>query len=371
MSSITRLRRALLGLGATLTLAVGSLGFAASAGAASASIKPIPKAPQQNTISQYNPNKGHASAEAIRPDIAWTVSLAPSGQTLWPEQYATLTATANQNVGPTPYYIDIFDQTSGTYIAVCGTGTTCTASVTQPTAATHMYVARITTYPYIAPVTTLATSNTAYIQWRGITISLQANPTTVGIGGTTTLTSITSADIGPSPFYAEIFDLTTGTRIGVCGAGTVCTATTSQAVATTHKFAAYVSNYGTTNPPTGIQATSNNAFVTWSNAGYRVMSISALRVSYGHDTITATSNINVGPTPYYIEIFNLDTGARIGICGTGTSCTSSVVSLNTGANHFTAFISSADTALPPANTQASGQILTDYFFPITTPAAKK
>jgi hypothetical protein len=294
---------------------------------------------------------------------SWAVNLSASSTFLWPTQYSTLTATANVNVGPTPYYISIYDETSGTYVVICGTGTTCSSSVTQPYATTHFYVAYISYYPSGHPPAGLqATSSTVGVTWRSVGITLAASPTTLPVGGTTTLTSTTSSDIGPSPFYAEIYDATAGVRIGVCGFGTSCSATTSQSSATTHSFIAYVSNYSTAYPPTGVQATSNVSYVTWSNAGY-VVSLSASSAGYGYDTVTAMTNVNVGPTPYYIEIFNQMTGTRVGVCGFGTSC-SATVALSFGENRFVAFVSSFGTTLPPGNIQASSNIVRDYFFPI-------
>jgi len=83
----------------------------------------------------------------LTPLTTWTVNLTASPNWLWPTQSSSLVATASQDVGPTPYYISIYDTSSGTYVAICGTGTTCTASVTQPTPATHYYVALVSLYP--------------------------------------------------------------------------------------------------------------------------------------------------------------------------------------------------------------------------------
>jgi hypothetical protein len=110
-----------------------------------------------------------------------------------------------------------------------------------------------------------------------------------------------------------------------------------------------------------VQAISNLSYVTWSNARY-LISLTASRTSYGQDTVTAMTNVNVGPTPYYIEIFSQTTGSRVAVCGSGTSCSANV-SLNFGKNEFVAFVSSYDTLLPPANIQASSNVVIDYFFP--------
>jgi hypothetical protein len=53
-----------------------------------------------------------------------------------------LTATANKNVGPTPYGISIIDVTTGAELVHVGTGTTGSATVSNA-ASTHRYVAMV------------------------------------------------------------------------------------------------------------------------------------------------------------------------------------------------------------------------------------
>lgn len=239
-------------------------------------------------------------------------------------------------------------------------------SVTHSTSTTHTYRAYVSTYPYVnPPANQRAVSSNVTVTWRGVTVALTASPTTTYINGTSTLTATASANVGPSPFYIQIFDATTGTRLSTCGFSATCYAYPSQAVATTHKFVAYVSSYSTTMPPANIQATSGPRFVTWSNTGYRV----SLAISSGIGstrTVTATSNVNVGPTPHYIQIFNLRTGARIAICGSGTACSTSA-SMSFGQTEFVAFVSAASTTIPPLNAQASSNVVAGWYLPIVLP----
>jgi hypothetical protein len=53
----------------------------------------------------------------------------------------TITATSNVDVGPTPYYITIFQ--SGVIVSTCGSGITCTYTANSATAATRSFYARI------------------------------------------------------------------------------------------------------------------------------------------------------------------------------------------------------------------------------------
>ena len=55
----------------------------------------------------------------------------------------TLTATANTDVGPTPYYITIYDETTGAELAVCGTGITCSATVSESSTGSQQFEAFI------------------------------------------------------------------------------------------------------------------------------------------------------------------------------------------------------------------------------------
>lgn len=368
-SSRTSVRVLVVRLLAIGTLLASSFGLgltsvaSADSAAPAAPLKPQVAVPPTAHNAIARPDAAKALHNAITPAIAWSAGLSASSTSLWPTQYTTLTATANQDVGPTPYYLSIYDQTAHSYVAICGFGTTCATSVTQATATTHSYQAYVSYYPTANPPSGVqATSGVVSVTWRGISVSVSASPTTLAVGSTTTVTATTSADVGPTPFYTELYDATTSTRIGVCGGGTSCSTTASQSVATTHRYVAYVSSYSTAFPPAGIQATSASSYVTWSYANYRV-SLTASRTSYGHDTVTATTNVNVGPTPYYIEIFSETTGARVAVCGTGTSCSANVA-LNFGNNNFVAFVSSYDSALPPANVQASSNVVTDWFFPI-------
>jgi hypothetical protein len=328
--------------------------------AATQSGKPVPVRPPSSRgagIGASIPAKPHGLRGNSLPST-WTVSLTASPNLLWPTQYSTLTATASADVGPTPYYLRIYDQTAGAYVVTCATGTTCSTSVTQPTPTTHYYVAVVsyasTGYP---PSGEQAVSGEAGVVWHGVSLTLAASQATVPVGAASTLTATTSQDIGPSPFWTEIFDVTTGTRIAVCGYGTVCSATVSQAAATTHSYIAYLSADSTAYPPPGIQETSLLSFVTWSNLGWRV-SLSAPAGTFGSETVTATANGDVGPTPYYIEIFN-ETGTRLAACGSGSTCSVTFTPSYAGSN-LVAFISGASTVLPPSSIVASSNVVTSY-----------
>ena len=71
-------------------------------------------------------------------------------------------------------------------------------------------------------------------------------------------------------------------------------------------------------------------------------------------TITASANIDVGPTPYYIEIYDNNSGQLLAYCGFGSSCSAAVRSDSSYQPTWpVAFIASYSPTLTPANVQSS------------------
>jgi hypothetical protein len=97
----------------------------------------------------------------------FSVNLASSTSSVWIGQDATLTATTNADVGPTPYYVSIYDTTAHTEVAICGTGTMCIATVAQRSIGTHSYQAYVGDYPAptSAPGFILTSSATVSVTW--------------------------------------------------------------------------------------------------------------------------------------------------------------------------------------------------------------
>ncbi len=88
---------------------------------------------------------GAAQAATAQPwaGNGFTVSLAASSTDPYVGTAVTLTATANADVGPTPYYITIYDETTGAELAVCGSGTTCSATVSESSTGSQRFEAFI------------------------------------------------------------------------------------------------------------------------------------------------------------------------------------------------------------------------------------
>ncbi|WP_224361722.1 hypothetical protein [Hyalangium versicolor] len=286
---------------------------------------------------------------------AWSVGLnktSPAGVP-WLTQNVTLTATANQDVSSTPYYIRIRDAWGGPIIANCGTGTTCSANVVSTWYHVHQYQASIEDY---SGNTIMATA-VYYVDWDYVFTDLSVASSTVGLGASTTVSASVTRDLATGPLYLDIYDVTAGTRIKSCGTGYTCTATVSQAAAGTHTYKAFLtsSNDGSVYPPANNFGETAVRYVTWTGTGYTI-SLSAPETSCENCfvTVTATTNINVGPTAYYITLFNMN-GTWLKTCGTGTSC--SVQFQPNGTEELVAFISSNNSTLLPTNIQATSNVV--------------
>jgi hypothetical protein len=80
--------------------------------------------------------------------------------------------------------------------------------------------------------------------------------------------------------------------------------------------------------------------------------------------LTAWSLYDVGPTPYYISVFDVATGERLGVCGFGTECTTSPFgALTLGGNCFTyiAYIGGPAATMPPAPVLRTSAVLQHCF----------
>ncbi len=120
-------------------------------------------------------------------------------------QYVTLTATANQDVWPTPYGMSIYDITTGTVTAHTGgnpagnANTTLSITVTQSAATTQQYVARIDN---AAGTAIASVSDPVTVTWRAGTSGggttpppIQENP---GFPVTNEATALSSLTVAPA-----------------------------------------------------------------------------------------------------------------------------------------------------------------------------
>ncbi len=344
------------------TVAAVAVTLLAVGASPAAAAKPVP-VPATGSGGVTVPKPAHAGT-VVRPLVPFTVTLAVSPGTQWPTLNTTLSATANQDVGPTPYWISIFDTSTGSpgaRVALCGSGTTCVATVTSPVPASRIYTAYVSLST--APPTGIqAQSASQWADWRGVTLSLTANPSTMPLGSPTTLTVTDGGvDVGPSPFFLNIWDADTHILVISCGFGTSCSwnVTTNGS----HEYVATLATDSVVYPGANVQAYSNPVFTTWTATTWRI-SLSFTYANGGASaTITALANQNVQPTIYWIEIFDAQSRTRVQFCGAGTGC-SVTVALHAGSNQFVAFVSANDAHLRPATTQATSNSVFPYYYVI-------
>jgi protein tyrosine phosphatase (PTP) superfamily phosphohydrolase (DUF442 family) len=326
-------------------------------------VKPTLVRPPDQVPSQAPGQAGDANALPAKKTAVVTESVLPPSLTgvtasppsPWAMGSTTLTATTNIDVGPTPYYIRIWDGEAGAYIATCGAGTTCSGSVTRPAIQMSWFDAVV-----VDSQGNQADSLLFPVSWHGSGVKLGQSATTLAPGGSATLTTTTDYNIGSSPFYVEIFDMTSGTLLNYCGFGTTCSATVSQTAATTHTYRACFSSFGATYPPPNLLECTENHFVTWSSSGVTV-SLTAPATTYSTVTVTAVSSINVGPTPYYLQIYNIE-GTRIAWCSTGTTCSTTFTPTQSG-SHLVAFVAQSNPTPPPPLAQAESPIIQTVLLP--------
>ncbi|MDQ1446673.1 MAG: hypothetical protein QOI20_3137 [Acidimicrobiaceae bacterium] len=95
------------------------------------------------------PVQGGCTDSRVAP-VPWSLVLVADPPVASPGGTVTLTAVANQDVGPTPYAIELFDQT-GLLLGSCSTGTSCSATVTSATQASRAYTAYVASPSATAP----------------------------------------------------------------------------------------------------------------------------------------------------------------------------------------------------------------------------
>ena len=272
--------------------------------------------PQTDTFVAYIDNSaGQDVATSNTQTVTWnanapppsnpTVSLSAYPRSLTVGNATTLTATpSNVPAGDSVQIVgtDGFNQT--------GSSSTFTTTDTQYSPTTVTYTAYIVN----SGGQDVATSNTQTVTWNANapppsawSVSLSANPTPLPTGSATTLTAIANQNVGPTPYFINIVDMTTRTLLTSCGAGTSCTTTLTENQATTQTFQADVSSDGVF-PSGSTQANSPQTSVTWTAAAPTLTLAQTQTVPVGTAvTLTGTS------TEVWDQMGGL--GAIVGVAG--------------------------------------------------------
>jgi hypothetical protein len=297
--------------------------------------------------------------------VTWlSINLSASAHYVAAGRSVSLTASVNTDVGPTPWWIEIFNE-SGQNLAICASGSSCSTSVSYGGPSSQSYIAYVSGYG-----TSLPPPN-VQVSWGGVavtwlTLSLSASTLYTGPGSYTTLTASASLDVGPTPYWLEIFDASSGANVAICASGFSCSVSLTHSSGTVRNFVAYVSGYGQSNPPPSVVDTSNTVAVTWFS-----ISLSSSRHSYVWSNpaqLTATTNADVGPSPYYIEIFDQTIGLNVAICGRGSSCSGPLSESRATTDNFVAYVSLYGGSAPPPSVQVTSNVVsvTWYYWGVDT-----
>jgi hypothetical protein len=260
-----------------------------------------------------------------------SVSLSAEQTTVKVSETIHLTATAASNVGPTPYSIRIFDADTHSEIARCGSGTECTASIPIEWAENEHPTAR----HYYAEVSggseglyTRSGEVTVNVEHYVFTVLLTATPSTVTIPESYTLKATSSGNVGPTPYSIRIIENGTNHEVATCGSGTECSTTITSSWEENgethlHSYHAVVASSGYT---AGTSGTTSIAVLPFFFTVSLTLTYDHSEEREGHtiewDKAVATTDRNVGPTPYWIAIRK--EGSLVTRCGSGTECTATV-----------------------------------------------
>jgi hypothetical protein len=183
--------------------------------------------------------------------------------------------------------------------------------------------------------------------------------TDVGVGSTVTVTSTTAFDVGPTAYWTQIYDLTTGARVADCGSGTTCTATVNQSTPHFGRYEAWLGGQGASPPPPSSQGATGEMDVAWNAIDVSLSAGNPITLSSTTYAVnlTAVAAQDVGPTPHFIEIFNVTTGAEVAACATGTTCANQTVLSSNGPEYtFQAFVTPLSNTVPTSFQGASAYV---------------
>jgi uncharacterized membrane protein YoaK (UPF0700 family) len=261
------------------------------------------------------------------PNDAWTVTLAADATAVVPTIPVTLTATANQDVGTTPDYY-IFILYGATVVAGCGSGTTCTTTVTSATPTSRAYTAVIDT---ISHSSLQATSNTVTVVWMTTIEGTVKNASAAGVPG---------IPVWACPTAGSSCQKSTSVNGGFYGVVVAPNQTYDLEFldqSGTYWYAFHPAVQVIASPVTGIDVTLA-LIPPWTVT----LAASATPVLPGTPaTLTAQTNQSPWLSPFYIDILD-GNGSVLASCNSGTSCVTTVASATATSRSYTAVIARND-----------------------------
>ncbi len=263
----------------------------------------------------------------------YDAAITASTTTPAPGASVTLTATANQDMGPTDYGMSIVDVTTNTVLVHIGAGTTATTTVSSATAATHRYVAQIDS---INGLPTQAVSTPVIVTWAaptapsGPVVTGVSPPSGPAAGGTV----VTVTGSGFTAATTVSFGAKAATNVTV----TSPTSLTATAPADTRTVDVTV----TTTAGTSATSPADQFTNTYATNGYdAAITASTTTPAPGASvTLTATANQDMGPTDYGMSIVDVTTNTVLVHIGAGTTATTTVSSATAATHRYVAQIDS-------------------------------
>ena len=356
----------------------------------------------------------------------YSISLAASTTSPAVGGSVTLTATANNDIGPTPYGMSIVDASTGVIVSHVGSGSSFTATVSKSSAMTQRYVAEIDN---AGGVNIQANSSPVIVTWGGTppaaptvsAVSPASGPAAGGTAVTITGTNFGAGDTvafgGSAATGVTVSSATSITAISPPGSGTVDVTVTgpggtappappTSSLTTAPPAAPTVSavspatgpvagGTGVTITGTGFAAGDTVAFGGSAATGVIVNSATSITANAppgnsqmvggtvdvtvtgpggtsstgpadeftylvssstysislaasttspavgGSVTLTATANVDIGPTPYGMSIVDASTGVIVSHVGSGSSFTATVSKSSAMTQRYVAEIDNA------------------------------
>ncbi|HKC18160.1 MAG TPA: glycoside hydrolase domain-containing protein, partial [Candidatus Dormibacteraeota bacterium] len=150
------------------------------------------------------PTSGSAVTSS-RISVNWVgVSLTSTDAVVGPGKPVTLTATAALAGQQSAYMVQIYDADNGERLTYCVRGSSCSVSLTSPTAASRSIIAIVAKpSPSLPAIDAQAQSDRLEATWLGATISATS---LYQIGGSVNLSAATNADLTNTPWALGIVD---------------------------------------------------------------------------------------------------------------------------------------------------------------------
>jgi Rv2525c-like, glycoside hydrolase-like domain len=273
------------------------------------------------------------------------LSLSTNAETVRANAQVLLTATASGTMTGTDLAIEIFDRTTGTIIAACGRGGQCAVAYSAMSGV-HDFAAYVTAPTSSLPNESVAlSSNHVSVGW--LDSGITASAALVGQGQPVTVTATSTVDVKDTGRRLEIYDLTAGSRITYCSRGTSCSTSVKLSTGGMHQIVGYV-----TGAP---EAVSPALSLTWLDVRLSATSVDPKNAGYIY--LKATTNADLGATPWVVGIYD-DQGRLVDhACKTGSTCSVQAWASGGTVPKFTAVVGALPEA-KPQGTEATGAAAT-------------